>query len=828
VPTTDPTTAGTAWSPTSDPAAPWWQQPVYFDGVPMRRVDVANRVAAAVGMSAGTMRQIVENAEPAPGADPTLRSPWYWDGVVLFDGEPTTRRAAFRKLAAAGTPDAYAMKALDTAVEFADPAGAKGDLDPEGHWRTISGNHIHITKGGEIDAGGHPNLRAALEKAGKLKAKGGGGAGEKAAARDPGYTMEPARYAKGQVAIRSSDGSGFKTGAGRIAEAMGARYSGRENSYILSATKAERFKALVAQGWSANPISRHIEPPKEIHDAAVKGEANPMHKAWAEVAHAETLRSISQSSEAGHHHKNNDLNDKARAAGQKQTQLHEQFTKDLLRGKFDAHLGLAKSKAPKEGGDAKPAASKQGPASRDDVRAAHEKFRAAETARRDWFMANRKDGDAAHNDAMGESPEHQKLRDASDLARDERDSALRSYMRSQGMTAEKLRDLPNAIGDGLSPHSGDDFDHALKGIESWHGIDSRHRQHAAEIDQTRRELKGSPRVDLKDLKPGDHVWSTVHGGKPMRVDKVTHGGKRVVGTDLTNPAGGATPFKAGGGDPGDMDNPFSRSSTGYYRVSPDLAAKVADLHQKVYNPTAAAPAKAPTAAPAKVPAASAGDAVKGIYDNAATATAGDLATARGHLDGMPKKDLLKLADAMEYHGGQRLSRSDLADTLHGRIVNRNGATIRRNIIDRPSPTESVAQAAANPVRGGHEWKQNGSGMWAWHKDGKQVTGAFRDSSHADQAFRDHALKDDQPAAPKIEDHPEYARLNSVYGSMTVKQIDDKLGAMAGEIADHHKVAEREFNQQGGRRTGASVSAQAARDIGQERLLLKAYRDSKAG
>ena len=50
---------------------------------------------------------------------------------------------------------------------FAGPAGEKGDLDPDGHWRTVSGNAIHIDSNGEIDAGGHPALRQILaEKAG--------------------------------------------------------------------------------------------------------------------------------------------------------------------------------------------------------------------------------------------------------------------------------------------------------------------------------------------------------------------------------------------------------------------------------------------------------------------------------------------------------------------------------------------------------------------------------------------------------------------------------------------------------------------------------------
>ncbi len=63
---------------------------------------------------------------------------------------------------------------------FADPAGAKGDLDPAGHWVTVSGNNIHIDSNGEIDAGGPPVLRQILAEKAGLHPKGtaaGGDAG---------------------------------------------------------------------------------------------------------------------------------------------------------------------------------------------------------------------------------------------------------------------------------------------------------------------------------------------------------------------------------------------------------------------------------------------------------------------------------------------------------------------------------------------------------------------------------------------------------------------------------------------------------------------------
>jgi hypothetical protein len=68
---------------------------------------------------------------------------------------------------------------LGRAVIFAAPAGAKGDLDPDGRWRTVSGNKIHITADGEIDAGGHPVLRQILAEKAGLKVKGANAGDEK-------------------------------------------------------------------------------------------------------------------------------------------------------------------------------------------------------------------------------------------------------------------------------------------------------------------------------------------------------------------------------------------------------------------------------------------------------------------------------------------------------------------------------------------------------------------------------------------------------------------------------------------------------------------------
>jgi hypothetical protein len=57
------------------------------------------------------------------------------------------------------------------------------------------------------------------------------------------YHIAPARYAKNMMAIHcKSDGSGWKTFEMRLCDKLNGRYSGRENAYIMSKSKAKRFE----------------------------------------------------------------------------------------------------------------------------------------------------------------------------------------------------------------------------------------------------------------------------------------------------------------------------------------------------------------------------------------------------------------------------------------------------------------------------------------------------------------------------------------------------------------------------------------------------------
>lgn len=81
-------------------------------------------------------------------------------------------------------------------------------------------------------------------------------------AHDAGYSISRARYAgrwngKPQYAVRcTSNGGGFKTRAMRlIGDGLNGRYSGRENAYIVSKAKAEKFVKLYAEGWDAGVMT---------------------------------------------------------------------------------------------------------------------------------------------------------------------------------------------------------------------------------------------------------------------------------------------------------------------------------------------------------------------------------------------------------------------------------------------------------------------------------------------------------------------------------------------------------------------------------------------
>jgi hypothetical protein len=128
------------------------------------------------------------------------------------------------------------------------------------------------------------------------------------------------------------------------------------------------------------------------------------------------------------------------------------------------------------------------------------------------------------------------------------------------------------------------------------------------------------------------------------------------------------------------------------------------------------------------------------------------------------------------------------------------------------------------VHGKYVWRLNKAGRWAWFCGGSQTTGAYKSHSDAAYAFDAHCLKDDEANRPSatFKDHAEYVRIDAAYGHMDAVQIRDVLDQMSRALASLRTAARREFDGNGGRRYGPAMAAQAARELGQERLLLNAY------
>lgn len=76
-----------------------------------------------------------------------------------------------------------------------------------------------------------------------------------------GYLMRTARYAKKCVAIRCPSSSGYKSRAACVAECCGARWSHREDAYILPASKSHTFCLLVAHGWTGSYVLNELTAP---------------------------------------------------------------------------------------------------------------------------------------------------------------------------------------------------------------------------------------------------------------------------------------------------------------------------------------------------------------------------------------------------------------------------------------------------------------------------------------------------------------------------------------------------------------------------------------
>jgi hypothetical protein len=79
----------------------------------------------------------------------------------------------------------------------------------------------------------------------------------------------PASYAKGRVLFRVERGPSvpgemrWKGRGERLVEAVGGRYTGRENGYVISPAAAEKLLRYLKDGWDAGYMGGKPHPPKE-------------------------------------------------------------------------------------------------------------------------------------------------------------------------------------------------------------------------------------------------------------------------------------------------------------------------------------------------------------------------------------------------------------------------------------------------------------------------------------------------------------------------------------------------------------------------------------
>ena len=174
------------------------------------------------------------------------------------------------------------------------------------------------------------------------------------------------------------------------------------------------------------------------------------------------------------------------------------------------------------------------------------------------------------------------------------------------------------------------------------------------------------------------------------------------------------------------------------------------------------------------------------------------------------------------------------EALASRLWEKSPEVAEYVVKDGPIGVRSVVQKARPEIetRAGLGLRQNSAGKWAWFDGDSQKTGAYVTADEARQspeieAIESNRKRSEEPASPtSIKSHPEYARLHRMYGASSREQIQAKIDQMTADIADHARAARREFTGQGTRRTGAAVSAQAVRDIGNEKLLLTAYMNER--
>lgn len=192
-------------------------------------------------------------------------------------------------------------------------------------------------------------------------------------------------------------------------------------------------------------------------------------------------------------------------------------------------------------------------------------------------------------------------------------------------------------------------------------------------------------------------------------------------------------------------------------------------------------------------AAGAGPAVAGLTDRAGSGDRADLAAPAPVPDGQQQNDPTLTATA-----------TDAGAAVSGRIG-------EEELRDRDLLKE----------HGGH-WKYRSAVGAGWFTANTKESAIER----AEEAYR-KAVSKGEPVPTRDErfaqaDAELFSEMDRRYGKMSTPELEAEYQRLGGEVGDLQKSGSGEFNGNGGRRTGAAVSNEGARQVGEERLRLGVY------
>lgn len=192
-------------------------------------------------------------------------------------------------------------------------------------------------------------------------------------------------------------------------------------------------------------------------------------------------------------------------------------------------------------------------------------------------------------------------------------------------------------------------------------------------------------------------------------------------------------------------------------------------------------------------AAGAEPAITGFADGAGAGDRGDLAAPAPVPDGQQQNDPTLTAPA-----------TDAGAAVSGRIG-------EEELRDRDLLKE----------HGGH-WKYRSAVGAGWFTANTKEAAIER----AEEAYR-KAVSKGEPVPTRDErfaqaDAELFSEMDRRYGKMSTPELEAEYQRLGGEVGDLQKSGSGEFNGNGGRRTGAAVSNEGARQVGEERLRLGVY------